>query len=163
MTELSRPVVLDRLGGPGAEYVVDATPAELDAVARRLMIPGLNRLHCDFRLRRLGSGTVEATGRLEAEVVQVCVLSLDEFPQEVREAFMAEFVPAGSETDDDDPDAPDQIPYEGGLIDLGEAAAEQLALALDPYPRKPGAAEPAPEPGETAGPFAALAALRRKQ
>jgi hypothetical protein len=26
----------------------------------------------------------------------------------------------------------------GGTIDLGEIAAESLALALDPYPRKPG-------------------------
>jgi hypothetical protein len=27
----------------------------------------------------------------------------------------------------------------GGMIDLGETAAQQMALALDPYPRAPGA------------------------
>jgi hypothetical protein len=31
------------------------------------------------------------------------------------------------------------VPIEGGSIDLGEAVAETMALALDPYPRAPGA------------------------
>ena len=41
------------------------------------------------------------------------------------------------------------------MLDLGEAASEQLALALDPFPRKPGAALPGemqePEEGAFAG------------
>ncbi|MBV8915510.1 MAG: DUF177 domain-containing protein [Acetobacteraceae bacterium] len=166
MTELSRPVALDRIGGAGAEFVVEAQPGELADLAKRMMIPAVNRLRCRFRLRREAGAVVEADGRLEAEVVQVCVLTLDEFPQEVSEDFGLQFVPAGTESDEPDPDSPDEIPYEGGVIDLGEAAAEQLALALDPYPKKPGAAEPDPgaEPGiEDAGPFAGLAGLRRKQ
>ncbi len=94
-------------------------------------------------------------------MVQVCVVTLDEFAQPVQERFTVLFVPAGTETEDDDPEAPDQIPYEG-VIDLGEAAAEQLALALDPYPRRPDAPELADEHGDAGGPFAALAALRRE-
>ena len=47
-------------------------------------------------------------------------------------------VPAGQESDDADPEAPDEIGYADGMLDLGEAAAEQLALALDPYPRSAG-------------------------
>ena len=163
MMELSRPVVLDRIGAAGSEHVVEAGPEELEALAKRLMIPAVNRLACRIRLRREAGAIIEGTGHLEAEVVQVCVLTLDEFPQEVREDFKVEFVPAGSESDDPDPDSPDQIPYEGGAIDLGEAAAEQLALALDPYPKKPGAAEPEAETEEKPGPLAALAALRRPQ
>ena len=48
----------------------------------------------------------------------------------------------------------------GATIDLGEATVEQLALALDPFPRKPGIALPeeaaeAPDtPIRCAGPFA---------
>lgn len=163
MTELSRPVALDRIGAAGIEQVVEARADELEPLARRLMIPAVHRLRCRFRLRRVGEAVIEAEGQLEAEVVQVCVVSLDEFAHEVREDLTVQFVPAGTQTEDDDPDSPDQIPYVGGLIDLGEAAAEQLALALDPYPRKPGAPDPAPDPAEQAGPFAALAALRRKQ
>ena len=45
-------------------------------------------------------------------------------------------------------------------IDLGEAVAQQLAIALDPYPRAPGAALPE-EPRAAGGPFAALKSLKR--
>ena len=42
------------------------------------------------------------------------------------------------------------MPYGGDSIDLGAALAEQLALALDPYPRKPGAKLPAGSPSDAA-------------
>jgi hypothetical protein len=68
------------------------------------------------------------------------VVSLDAFPVALVEEFAVRFVPAGSESDTaDDPDEPDEISIESGLLELGEATVEQLALALDPYPRKPGA------------------------
>jgi uncharacterized metal-binding protein YceD (DUF177 family) len=86
-----------------------------------------------------------------AQVVQTCVISLDDFGAELDEHFGLSFVPAGEEADDIDPEDPvDEIGYRDSVLDLGEAAAEQLGLALDPYPRRPGAtlpehdAEPAP-------------------
>lgn len=162
MTELPRPLPLDRIGPAAIEQVVEARPAELEPLARRLLIPAVHRLRCRFRLRRAGGALIEADGQLEAEVVQVCVASLDEFAHAVREAFTVQFVPAGTESEDDDPDSPDQIPYSGKSIDLGEAAAEQLALALDPYPRKPGALGPTCAAEPASAPFAGLAAPRRK-
>ncbi len=163
MTELSRPFALDRLGAAGAEFVVEAGPEECAALARRLMIPAVHRLRCSFRLRRGGGSLIEAAGDLEAEVVQVCVATLDEFAQDVRERFNVQFVPEGTQSEDDDPELPDQLPYAGGAIDLGETAAEQLALALDPYPRRPDAPELGSDADESLGPFAALAGLRRPQ
>ncbi|MDP2117169.1 MAG: DUF177 domain-containing protein, partial [Brevundimonas sp.] len=49
---------------------------------------------------------------------------------------------------------------ENGQIDLGQYAVEQLALRLDPFPRKPGAefVQP-PEPVEIS-PFAVLKRLK---
>lgn len=70
-------------------------------------------------------------------------------------------VPAGEESEDADPEALDEIPYTNGMLDLGEAAAEQLGLALDPYPRAPGAVLPEIEDDSDEGPFGALGALRR--
>ena len=59
-----------------------------------------------------------------------------------------------------DDDSPDQI--EDGRLDLGQYAVEQLALSLDPFPRKPGAVFEQPkEPGEIS-PFAVLKTLRPK-
>ena len=164
MTELSRPVPLDRIGASGGEQVVEATPEECAALARRLMIPAVHRLRCAFQLRRAVGAVIDAEGELDAEVVQMCVASLDEFAQEVRERFGVQFVPAGTETEDDDPESPDQIPYSGTAIDLGEAAAEQLALALDPYPRKPGVAfEPPEADDDTASPFERLRTLSGRE
>ena len=60
----------------------------------------------------------------------------------------------------------DTIPYDGAAIDLGEAAAETMALALDPFPRGPGADRHCKAAGvvseEEAGPFGALAGLKDK-
>jgi len=47
-------------------------------------------------------------------------------------------------------------PLPAGILDIGEAVAQQLSLVLDPFPRAPGAT--AASPGEAlASPFAALA------
>jgi hypothetical protein len=47
------------------------------------------------------------------------------------------------------------------MIDLGEATTEQLALALDPFPRKPGAEIPPEAKEAPEGPFAALGRIRK--
>jgi hypothetical protein len=49
----------------------------------------------------------------------------------------------------------------GGRIDLGALATEFLMLAIDPYPRKPGATFEAPAADPGGHPFAALAALKK--
>ena len=159
--ELHRPVAADRLGDKGLETVVQASEAECAALARRMQLPSVLSLTCRFRLKRVGPDVIEAHGDLQARVVQTCILTLEDFETGVAERFDIRFVPAGQETESDDPEAEDEIPFEGGMIDLGEAAAEQLGLALDPYPRQPGATLPDMEPDETPHPFAALATRRR--
>ncbi len=149
----------------------------------------VHSVQCRFRLSSVdASGRVVADGLLQASLDQVCVATLDEFTTTVTEQFTVRFIPAdqmpdqrpsgdGAREDGEtalDPDEDDDLPYVNGTIDLGEAAAEQLALALDPYPRKPGAALP-PEVGsvdladeeteaatrDRPNPFAVLAARRQ--
>lgn len=163
MTELSRPIALDRVGPHGTAYDIEAGPQELAAVAARLGVPSVRHIDCSFRLRRLGGSLIEAEGVLHAAVEQVCVVTLEPFVQDLRDEFTVHFVPAGTEDDDPEPDSVDQIPYEGSVIDLGEAAVEQLALSLDPYPRRDGATLDADAGDAPAGPFAALSALRDRQ
>ena len=164
--ELSRPLPLGRL--TGQELVVDvrADAGELVPIAHRLHVIGLDRLEARFTLRLSSAGIVEADGLLRATVTQECVVSLDAFDSTIVEPFTVRFVPAACLTEELlDPDAIDEIPYDGESIDLGEAAVEQLALALDPFPRKPGVSLPpdqsAPEGGattepDTVRPFASL-------
>lgn len=160
--EVSRPLALDRIGPTGVAMMVQADPAELPAVAARLGVPAMQSLRCEFRVRRIG-GIIEAQGDLAAGLTQQCVVSLDDFDSIVQDHFVVHFVPAGTEDEDPEPDAPDQIPFEGSMIDLGEAAVEQLALALDPYPRRPGAEMPAEAAEPAQGAFAALASLQTRQ
>lgn len=159
--ELHRPVAIDRIGPAGLDVMVEASAAECAALARRMAVPSILSLMCNFRIERDSAATLLAHGHLLARVVQVCVVSLEEFAATVEERFAVRFVPQGEESDDDDPESIDEIVYEGGGIDLGEAAAEQLGLALDPYPRAPGAELPEFEDGGEDHQFAGLAALKR--
>jgi uncharacterized metal-binding protein YceD (DUF177 family) len=159
--ELERLVALDRVGARGVDTVVEANEAECAALARRFGIPAILQLRCRFRLRRTAPGVVDADGTLEARVTRISVVTLDDFDQDVAEAFELRFVPAGQEGEDEDPEAPDEIPYVGTALDLGEAAAEQLALALDPYPREPGVTLPDGTSDPAPAAFAALARLRK--
>jgi uncharacterized metal-binding protein YceD (DUF177 family) len=141
--ELHCLIPVDRIGTPGVDIVVEANAAECAALARRMGIPDVQALVCRFRVTRSRADRFAATGHLSARVVRTCVISLEDFDAAVDEHFRLRFVPAGEETDAIDPEDPvDEIAYRDGVLDLGEAAAEQLGLALDPYPRRPGATLP---------------------
>jgi uncharacterized metal-binding protein YceD (DUF177 family) len=158
--EFSRPQRIDALPPAGLDRRVEGQAAELEALARRMQVPAIESLACDWHLAPVSRDRVIAQGRLSARLTQVCVVTLDEFATTVDEEFTVHFVPAGKEQEDEDPESPDELPYEGAMIDLGEAAAEQLGLALDPYPRKPGAELPQTEMGEE-HPFASLRKLKK--
>lgn len=159
--ELSRPLVTERIGTTPFAFHLEASAEECRALAARMRLPAVLSLSCDFVLRRGQGEAIHAEGRLSARVIQVCVVTLDEFEAEITEPFTVRFVPEGAESEAIDPEAEDEIPYQGMTIDLGEAASEQLALALDPYPRRPGALLPEAEVPPPS-PFAALGALRQR-
>ena len=151
--ELSRLFSPERIGRMG-EYVVEASPDECAALAARMNIPAVLSLRCVLQGRQHGAA-VDMEGTLVARVVQNCVVTDEPFEQEMSERFAVQCVPEGQENEDDNPDSTDQVTYLNNTIDLGELAAEQLALALDPYPRSPGAVLAATA-DEEAHPFAAL-------
>jgi uncharacterized metal-binding protein YceD (DUF177 family) len=157
--EFSRPVALDRIGPRGLDITVEATASECSALAMRMNLPAVLSLACVFHLIRESSDRVVARGVLRGQVICTCVVSLEEFDAHIEEVFQVRFVPSGEESEDIDPDSDDEIPFEGTLVDLGEAAAEQLGLALDPYPRMPGVEMPPAEDDPEPHPFAALRRL----
>lgn len=143
--EFSRPLHVAAIPSAGYQVEITANAQECRALARRFELPSLAALSCTFALvREKGAretgAVIRAAGHLSAHVTQICRVTLDEFPADVEERFVVLFVPSGQESASFDPEALDEIPYTDGMIDLGEAASEQLALALDPWPRKPGAA-----------------------
>jgi uncharacterized metal-binding protein YceD (DUF177 family) len=156
--ELSRRFPVSRVG-TGASFTVEAEPWERAALAQRMGLIALHALSCRFDLQRGEGGRIPAQGWLRARLRQTCVVSLEPFDGEVEEDFRVCFVPAGTESDDLDLEAEDELPYEDGVLDLGEAASEQLALALDPFPRRPDAEPAAAAAPQPTGAFAALAKL----
>ena len=85
-------------------------------------------------------GLVRMTGRLAAEVVQSCVISLEPVASTIELDFTTLYGPEQpGKSVIVDLDADIAEPFDGEAIDIGEAVAQQLALSLDPYPRAPGA------------------------
>jgi uncharacterized metal-binding protein YceD (DUF177 family) len=169
MPEFSRTYRLDEIGGAPRAVTITADETERARLAERFGLIALDLLEATAELVRDGE-VVIATGKLKAEVVQACVASGEPVPAKVAEDFVLRFVPeaevaAAEEVELDETDL-DEMPYQGSAIDLGEAAAQTLALALDPFPRAPGADDRLRAAGvigeEDAGPFAALKALKDK-
>jgi hypothetical protein len=172
--EFSRPIAADRIGPQPTVREIDADEAERARLAERFGLLAVDRLGAKLELKRLPGGVIQLRGRFEADVVQACVVTLEPVRSRVGERFAVAFsaVPAVSGGEvvigvgEEDP-AED---LRDGRIDLGEVVAQQLAVALDPYPRAPGADDrfevadgkgtPA-EPGTR--PFAVLERLRPRR
>lgn len=168
--EFSRRIALATIGAVPQEIEIEADEAERAALARRFGLTGLDRLRATATLR----GNEESfllEGRLEAAAIQACVVTGEPCPAEIDEPFRLRFLPepklaGGEEEIELDGDELDTVFHDGAAIDVGEAVAESLFLALDPYPRAPGAEAALREAGiggeAEAGAFAALAGLRDK-
>ena len=164
--EFSRLERIDTIGEGEREIAVTATESERTALAERFGLKAIDRLEGVFRVRRDAAGVV-ARGTVRAAVVQSCVVTDDALPVTVDEPVALRFV-AGDQSEADeielDEDALDTMGFDGAAIDLGEAAAETMALALDPFPRGPNAAAALREAGviseEEAKPLGALAGLK---
>jgi len=155
--EFSRPVAVASIPPEGRVIALEASPAERALLAARFGLPSIETLTCSFTLSPLAGSGLSAEGALAARVRQVCVVSGETFEAAVAEDFSLRFVPLHSLSAEIAVEGPDDIPIVGSTIDLGEAAAEQLALALDPYPRSP-ALPPIADEDEIAplSPFAIL-------
>ncbi len=165
--EFSRPERIDTIGEPRT-VSIEADGAERAALAKRFDLVAIDRLAGEFTIRREAAG-IAVDGRVTATLTQACSVTGDPLPATIDEPVALMFVAANAGGDDEielgDGDL-DVIAYEGGAIDLGEVAAETMALALDPFPRGPGAAAALKAAGviseEEAGPFGALAGLKDK-
>jgi len=139
MSEFVRMLALDEIGA-GVERRITATPDERAALAARFELRALDRLEAMLTATPAPGG-VRVTGRIAADVVQACVTSGEDVPARIDEPvellFLHDLGEAGEEIELHEADC-DVLPIEGRGIDLGEAAAQSLGLALDPYPHADG-------------------------
>jgi hypothetical protein len=174
-SELSRLVKISS-GLPAEPIVVEADAKERAALAERFALSGIDRLHAEMELEQRGKA-IRASGRLQAAIRQVCAISGEDFPANIDEEVDLRFVEqerSHAKTEDGDieieldADDCDEIEYSGDSFDLGEAIAQTLGLAIDPYAEGPLAdtarkAAGIVAEGEQDGPLAqALKGLKQK-
>ena len=156
---------------------IDAAPVRLvagaeecAALARRFEIVAVTAANATVDLVREGSA-VTAHGRLVADILQSCAVSGEDFPVHIDERLAFRFVPdtathAPDEELEIDAGDCDEIPFDGHHFDLGEAVAQSLGLAIDPFATGPDA-EKVRASGllgdKPVSPFAVLAGLKAKK
>ena len=174
LTLLPRPVDVVAIGTSPQTRKMVTTVEERAAIAETLDLVDLPALAAQLELRRDGRGRIHVEGHVVADIVQSCVVSLEPVPQHIDEPISMVFVEDGDMEAEARPGAEIRIdpatedPPEaltGSRLDLGPIVLEHFVLAIDPYPRAPGAEMP--ETGEGASdspesPFAVLAKLKEK-
>lgn len=166
--EFSRPVDGHKLPPAGGAYEIAASTEERAALAKRFDLLRLDRLEARVQVTPMAGGFFRLSATLEAELVQACVVTLEPVPSRIVETFALLYGAVDEQKDIIlDGDSETVEPIEGGMIDIGEAVAQQLSLALDPFPRASAAevesAGDAPAPTRLDSPFAALAKLRKTE
>lgn len=138
-------------------------------IARELDLVELTSLEADVAVEPWLDGAA-VRGAWRATVVQTCGLTLERLETRLADDFALKVVPADSPHapsleaqlayDPEAPEPPDVL--EGDVMDLAAYVVEHLALAIDPFPRKPGAEFEPPDMGPEPSPFDVLKKLRKE-
>ncbi len=162
--EFSREIAIARISPSGIIEELDAKPAERTALAARFDLLELPALTAQLTLKPSGQETIFVKGKIIADIVQRCVVTLEPMSTHIDLAVDTVFLPAeqhrvgAGSSHYDELDDEFEI-FSNGKIDLGEMVAQHLGVTIDPYPRKAGAELPATEFGakvEERKPFAEL-------
>jgi uncharacterized metal-binding protein YceD (DUF177 family) len=168
MTEFSHPIPVADIGRNVRHHRIAMTVAEAAHVAKRLGVDEVRSLSAALTVAKR-RGAVIVAGTFAAEIVQVCVVSLEPFVNplagEIDEIYKEpdDKAPAGEVAID--MDTPE--PLEGDTLDLGELVVQYLALEIDSHPRAPNAdlndlEAPTVDGVDPTHPFAGLAKLQQK-
>lgn len=162
------------------DIVLTASDAERDALTERFGLSSLAKFESSLSLVPTGiEDGIAVSGCLSAKVGQHCVVTLEEVVSDILYEFDVTLYPSEREGDEVLEDQNVDF-YDDDMLDLAELSAVELALSLDPYPRKEGVSITDAGPGiegvelhveeefdtPPAGkrrPFEALAALREKK
>jgi len=146
----SYPVKVGNISANAVTVKLEADARELEGLARLWQVVSVGALKAELQIARWKKDGVRVKGRVEADIVQSSVVTLEPVASKIDEEFEQIFVPEGSKLarivtgdtaemvlDPEGPDLPEM--FTGDTIDVGEVVAEFAALAIDPYPREPGA------------------------
>ena len=163
--EFSRLYRADEIGAVPLAVSIEATPDECAALATRFDLIAVATLRATGHVMLRDKHCI-AEGQFEAEVTQACVVTGEPVRAHIAQDFKLRFIDEDAVPDTAEIelsfDEYDDMPNTGDGIDMGEAVAQSMALALPPFPRGPNAARRLREAGvvsegeETRGAFAGL-------
>ena len=172
VSEFSSILNVETLGDVAKRIHLDAGDTERAALAKRFELVSVELLTGDLIAERIkGGDLIRVRGRMAAEITQSCVVTGASVAAVIEENIDERFGPPRETLDEvevrlDEADPPEPI-AEGG-IDLGEIISQCLGVAIDPYPRGPGAEIPQQYQSEEVkiseirrNPFGVLTRLKR--
>jgi uncharacterized metal-binding protein YceD (DUF177 family) len=143
--EFSRGFALNTIGTTPRTVAISAEAKEREALAARFDLIAIDRLEAQATLAVEGDAIL-CRGTFSANVVQECVATAAPVAAARKADFTIRFVAhladgAPADEIEIDVDDCDIVEHDGQAIDLGEAVAQTLLLALDPFPRAKNAAQ----------------------
>ena len=159
---LSTVIDVDSLPFSGPQICkIDCDESECAALAARFGFAAVARLSARLKVKRAGPGHWNVTGKLQAEVTQLCGVTGEPVPESVDFTIEERYCRASEEETDIDVSLDGFEPLVDGAIDLGEVVAQTLAISVNPWPRSVDAPHSfAVGESEKEHPFAGLAALK---
>ena len=136
--EFSHIVKLDEIGAGASTVRLSADLKAREGLVSRFQLVALDNLEAEVAVSRDPKGVL-AKGRIRATLSQYCVATGEPVPALLDEPMVIRFITepiVGADTEIElQADDCDTMFFDGQGIDLGEAVAQSLGLALDPYPR----------------------------
>lgn len=167
--EFSREFPMAELGDAPVEQVFEASDEEREALRERFGIETLGAVCAELAVTPLSEGSVRVAGKVFASLGQLCVVTLEPVAETIEEEFSVTFLREGPEAEElaekSALDEEEVDTYDGETLDLGELVTQQVAAAINPYPRKDGAEFGKPDAlsdnadGVRENPFAVLRGL----
>ena len=138
-----------RLPHKGLPVVIEADATQRAALAEEHGLLSVEAYRAELLVTSWKRNGVRVIGRVEADITQACIVTLDpvaaHIDEPVEALFLAETSKLGRQgfegggeivLDADGPDSPET--FSGDTVDVGALAEQFFGLAIDPYPRKAG-------------------------
>ena len=139
----SYPIQIDKLTPAEKKFSLVADAAQKAWIAEIFQVEGVKSFHAEISVKpEKKSSIIKVLGRVEAELEQISVISLDSFIKKYETDFevlfdsKATYAQIREEFEDINEEAPE--PVVNGEIDLAAVAMEQIAILIDDYPRQEG-------------------------
>lgn len=179
---ISHPINVTKLPSKGMNLEIKPDVDQRAALARFNDVVSIEDLASVLTITRWQRDGLRVKGDIQASLTQACTVTLEPVSQYLETDIDAVFIPEGSKlhktlekgeaheilVDPEGDDAPET--FEHPWLDVGDVVQEFFALAIDPWPRAPGAddledlgaSDEQTEPAEKPNPFASLAQLKGK-